>query len=62
MMVFESFSKASRELEDAGMSCWLVCMTVRKLPVLDTFRNFLAMPTIEGKRSLLAIRSLAFAA
>ncbi len=33
-----------------------------ELPVLDTFRNFLAMPTIEGKRSLPAIRSLALAA
>jgi hypothetical protein len=35
---------------------------VDPLPVLDTFRNFLAMPTIEGKLTLMAIRSLDFAA
>ena len=33
-----------------------------ELPVLDTYRNFLAVPTIEGKLTLMAIRTLDFAA
>lgn len=35
---------------------------VLKLPVLDTYRNFLAKPSIEGLLVLKAIRTFEFAA
>ena len=36
--------------------------SMTSLPVLDTYRNFLAMPTIEGRLVLQAIRTVEFAA
>jgi hypothetical protein len=40
----------------------VIPITNKRLPWLDTFRNFLATPSLEGKQTLQAIRNLNFAA